>query len=799
MKKLLFLLLICLSAYQSFSQGLKSKTGDTNFKGLVLQSGTPFATFVDTIVNNSNSNYTSFKVATDQDNYSHYVVGKHDNFMYKQDYYISKYNHAGALIFDTVIRVIPIASMPFTEIYSLTIKDKELKILSNYENSNYKKLPMIINADTTGTIIWIKYYDTDSIYLNAENGYQATDGYFIYGAADATEFDSGFLIKTDASGTIVWSNFYAYKDTVTNVPFYSTINNLIESPDGGYIFTLTASDYQNNVHCVYKINANGEIDWKYTLNFDSNIKLNQSYINGISKIDDLNYVISMSIYDSIIDRRAIELIVIDPLTGIINNTKAYKRPNATENIELNDIIVKNDGNFVGSYNDDFNGTHLIEMKPDLTITQNVLIREFPDTSVEMNTYIQDYKPTPDGGVIMVANRAGYDGGILFKTDNTLKTNCPEVYYDIIPGDTVYNVTLDVFCDTVLSYYLTENTVFNDTLTAYDHPFVGTSCSCINNLSGYISVNSIPSDSISVVLYKDYGFGPFIPIGIVETDANGYYNFDFLPEGDFLVKAVPSDIKYPDYLPTFFKFGSNTSHWTGADTIFVTCGMNPYSFNIDMIQKFAQSGSWMCSGYVLEGDTGIFNERNQNGGSGHHTYAPGEPIPDIDITIDQSPGGTVSSTTTDINGYFEFAGLNNSATFVVKANIPGLPNDSVYTFTVNPGDGALDSLLFYVANDTVYIITDTITSVSELKILEYNLTIAPNPTKDNIKFNILSAEELNLDIQMTNTLGDVLLTKKQKISFGKNTFDLETKDYPPGIYFVKITEGKETIIKKVIKQ
>jgi hypothetical protein len=246
------------------------------------------------------------------------------------------------------------------------------------------------------------------------------------------------------------------------------------------------------------------------------------------------------------------------------------------------------------------------------------------------------------------------------------------------------------------------------------------------------------------------------------------------------------------------FTSGTTQWNQAFVNNLMCGSNPIANNISLIEKLPQAGMWRCNGYIFEGYS-YTGARLSEGSQMHEIFAPGEPIPDIDITIDQSPGGTVSSASTDANGFFEFTGLNNNVTFVVRVDLPGYPNDSVYTFTVTPGDPALDSLNFYVDSNSVFILPEGLVGVNIISIKDFNINVVPNPTTDNFILEVNSTKNATLKIVLTNSLGEVVLTTSPTINNGINKIDFDFNNQSPGVYFMSINDGSEHYFKKIIKQ
>jgi len=82
--------------------------------------------------------------------------------------------------------------------------------------------------------------------------------------------------------------------------------------------------------------------------------------------------------------------------------------------------------------------------------------------------------------------------------------------------------------------------------------------------------------------------------------------------------------------------------------------------------------------------------------------------------------------------------------------------------------------------------------------ETNLQIFPNPTKG--LFNIVFKQlESRVNLWVLNPTGQILINQELEIYFESNNHhQLDLSIYPAGVYFLMVTDGKEKIIKKLIK-
>lgn len=140
------------------------------------------------------------------------------------------------------------------------------------------------------------------------------------------------------------------------------------------------------------------------------------------------------------------------------------------------------------------------------------------------------------------------------------------------------------------------------------------------------------------------------------------------------------------------------------------------------------------------------------------------------------------------------GMNEGSTFTL------MPDGSIYLFGASfPGTSAVktDS---GVGQQDIWIVhfkyTDSLSTVGMLTQSNFinNLSVYPNPTKDVL--TITSATENIKAIALVNLLGETLL--EQKVGNARTT-QLNLQAYPPGFYFVKVTEADYTVVKKVLRQ
>lgn len=78
-----------------------------------------------------------------------------------------------------------------------------------------------------------------------------------------------------------------------------------------------------------------------------------------------------------------------------------------------------------------------------------------------------------------------------------------------------------------------------------------------------------------------------------------------------------------------------------------------------------------------------------------------------------------------------------------------------------------------------------------------LTVYPNPAHDLVNLRFISDEKMDYDMTLMNAVGKTVRTMKYAFEQGENFATVATEEFPHGIYFIKITNGKKTFTQKVI--
>jgi hypothetical protein len=780
------------------------------FSQIIAFSQVKHITFIDSLRIPNAYGPMVFRSVAEMSDEQHYVMGsRNDNDTYEMQHYYSRLDYNGNLLFDTIYTFVEPFNYGANDwIYYTENAGNVIVNTTSFGAVDMGAIPFVYSISDNGNVDWNYVYEADA-YTGFDYSSQKAEktnngGALLYGKANdmigqgkgdpPTEF--GYIYKLDGAGNVDWSKFYTNKDSIDySFTAAKSLNNgeiLVAGNAANFRFggfKLTTPDMYDNFLNIGKLDETGVLIWNSALLFDSIADNENSFnVNSIQVIGN-EVLVVFEYYNNLVYYNGTGVANLDLSTGAVNWIKGYSLHNeSADAYPRNSLII--DGHMTVVYDTygDWSGTGILKLdNTGNIIDSKSLVETFGNAS-----FLYDMIPTQDGGAIALGNLSTGEGTMIYKIDKSLKTYCPNEEAITLP--LVLDLTATVYSnimDSIFDVNVTPTTlsVIN---TVNDSGFTNVDCKCELIVDGYVyDIIGTGMDSVLVTLYKyDPLPGEYLRYDTISTSSNGYYSFNSLPEGDYVVKAEPNSIAHPSYINTYYGMPNEVHQWDSATVISLMCGGNLMAYNIDVIEGLAQSGSWTCNGYVYEYYG--FDPTNKK--------APGDPIGDIDITVEQSPGGAISSTTTDVNGYYEFTGLDNNATFIVRADIPGLPNDSIYTFTVNPGDGVLDSLNFYVDSVGVYILPEDIfTSVKNINSSNLSYDIMPNPTNGLINLVVETKEKVEVGVIVTNIVGELMFNNVYQVSSGLNKYPIDLSSYSQGIYFVRINQGDDYIIKKIIKQ
>jgi hypothetical protein len=83
-----------------------------------------------------------------------------------------------------------------------------------------------------------------------------------------------------------------------------------------------------------------------------------------------------------------------------------------------------------------------------------------------------------------------------------------------------------------------------------------------------------------------------------------------------------------------------------------------------------------------------------------------------------------------------------------------------------------------------------------KLQDVNIAIYPNPARDVLHVALSSEKQREVSISMLTVEGREVMTRAAQV-FGQHQLGLNVSNLPGGFYFVKMSTGAETVVRKVV--
>jgi hypothetical protein len=277
-----------------------------------------------------------------------------------------------------------------------------------------------------------------------------------------------------------------------------------------------------------------------------------------------------------------------------------------------------------------------------------------------------------------------------------------------------------------------------------------------------------------------------------TISNGHYSFNNSEAGPYLVFAEANKSIYPKVVKTY---SLKAAMWDSAAVILAPCGSIDTA-NIQMQEFNALAGNGSLSGLIVKGNGYV---ARYIGGSNPGTHKPGDPIPGLDVNLEQRPGGVIYHTLTDSTGTYHFTGVPNGQ-YSVLVDIPGLGMVSQYTRTISSSTPKFTNLNYLV--DSAHIRPDSAIAQGIIQNTrpEPALRISPNPFKDQLTVQYTLTESSDVTVELMNILGErILFTSRGRQDMGQHSYVMSAIEsgLPQGTYILKITMNGTVCTGKVV--
>jgi len=158
--------------------------------------------------------------------------------------------------------------------------------------------------------------------------------------------------------------------------------------------------------------------------------------------------------------------------------------------------------------------------------------------------------------------------------------------------------------------------------------------------------------------------------------------------------------------------------------------------------------------------------------------------------------------TGVNGYYISYADNDNFD---NANIEKITDSEITSYIVpevlDDGETYYWQVRAYIAGDTTQWSSPwsfTMGSAGVNKLLtENNVSIYPNPTKGLLYVELNAIEQTQLQIKVSNLLGEVLINETYTAQQGINTHSINLEDFGTGVYLIQMQSGEEVFTQRVL--
>lgn len=276
-------------------------------------------------------------------------------------------------------------------------------------------------------------------------------------------------------------------------------------------------------------------------------------------------------------------------------------------------------------------------------------------------------------------------------------------------------------------------------------------------------SGVPVASGTVELYT-YGLNSAgsLLYGGTTVNGNGQYAFTNVPYGQYILRAIPDSLQYPNTATSYFM---NTHYWTYAEMLSAICD-STFSADIQLVGFGDLVGSGVVIGYL--GDLGIV----RSGGFG-------DPWPGVSVLLESYPSGAlVASTWTRMDGTFSFTNVP-FGTYRLMLDHPGLPMLGHYIIEVTPGQ-PVHSGMDHAAYPEGFLPQSGPTAVQGAQ--GPAPVFGPNPLEDNT-LRIRLAEDGVRMVRLFDGAGRQVYGKRSNVQGG--VLDLVLPDLASGTYLMDL--------------
>lgn len=287
----------------------------------------------------------------------------------------------------------------------------------------------------------------------------------------------------------------------------------------------------------------------------------------------------------------------------------------------------------------------------------------------------------------------------------------------------------------------------------------------------------PLSGGSLIVYYTNANGTVDTAAFANADSSGIYTVSGAP-ADMWIAFVP-DTTDPTMANVITTYLGGTYQWDSSMVITGICDTT-LSGSLQVIVLNPLTGTNVITGTLINNDTLRFGRA-------------GDPIPGIDVALEQVPGGIIATDKTDENGEYSFNNVPEGQ-YTIYVDIPGQSMKSSYSIDLTGADGTVVGNQDFVVTETG--IETAAPSAIKTETSLSNVNVYPNPSRDNFFVKMDVEKAVNVSYVVSNILGETVQAKQLGTMFeGSNVFEI--RNLPVGMYTISINQDENRSTFKVL--
>jgi PKD repeat protein len=315
-------------------------------------------------------------------------------------------------------------------------------------------------------------------------------------------------------------------------------------------------------------------------------------------------------------------------------------------------------------------------------------------------------------------------------------------FHFYPGPGTYYACLTITGNNCTSTWCQEVTIVDST---FNH-----------HVYGQVFAGNIPIQlGLALIFSLDSGLNYMPYIGISVIDSMGFYSFEGVPDGNYLVYAIPLDSN--GYLPTYY---GDVLDWTEATVIVLGQPSNPYDIHL------------LEAAYMPAGPASVSGEVSISGLKSSY-------LDKMVMLITDEAGNVVSFDRVSGSGTFGFPTLAYG-TYYIYGEMAGITSQHIKV-VLTPENPHADIVMTLSGKN--------ILGISDMNQAMEAGVIYPNPASDriNIVMNLKAGETVRVEI--FNQMGQMISSMNKSLDRGKTLLTLPLQGMAPGFYNLRISSEK----------